>query len=104
FYQATPLHSLPPFPTRRSSDLVAPRQLASAPARCRSPPRQLGEGVAAVHTGDGGGIDRSRVVAHRGIALSGATVATAVDSLRSEIGRATSELQSHLNLVCRLLL
>jgi hypothetical protein len=39
--------------------------------------------VAAVYTGDGGRIGRPRVVAQRGTALSGATVAPAAGSLRT---------------------
>ena len=42
----------------------------------------LGQGVAAVYTGDGGGIDRSRVVAQRGAAVPGAAVAPAADGLK----------------------
>ena len=46
----------------------------------------LGQGVAAVHAGDGGGIDRSCVVAARGVDLSGAAVAPAADGLRNGAG------------------
>src|SRR5439155_688787 len=52
----------------------------SAPATRRTACHQrpwLGEAVAAVHTGDGGGCDRSRLVTERGAALSGATMAAA---------------------------
>ena len=45
--------------------------------------KRLGEGVAAVYASDGGGIDRSRVVAERGVALSRAAVAAATDGLRT---------------------
>jgi hypothetical protein len=38
--------------------------------------------VAALYASDGGRIDRSRLVAQRGVALSGAAVATAADGLR----------------------
>src|SRR4029450_14065319 len=39
--------------------------------------------VACDYAGDGGGIDRSRVVAERGAALSRAAVAAATDGLRT---------------------
>ena len=42
----------------------------------------LGQGVAAMHAGDGGGFDRSRVDAARGVALSGAAVAAASAGVR----------------------
>ena len=42
--------------------------------------QRLSQGVAAPDTCDGGGIDRSRVVAQRGVALSGAALALATDS------------------------
>ncbi len=38
--------------------------------------------MAALYARDGGRIDRSRLVAQRGVALSGAAVATAADGLR----------------------
>ena len=43
-------------------------------------------GVAAVYTGDGGGLDGSRLVAQKGAALSRATVAPAADGLRNDAG------------------
>ena len=46
----------------------------------------LGQGVAAVYTGDGGGIDRSCLVAQRGAALPGAAVAPAADGLKQDAG------------------
>ena len=77
---------------------VAPRQSAPAAADSRSHQRPwLGEGVAAVHTGDGGGIDRSRVVAQRGAALPGAAVAataSAVAQLARKMMRATERDRS----------
>jgi hypothetical protein len=41
---------------------------------------------AAVHTGHGGGLDRSRVVAQRGTMLPGTAVAPNADSLKQEVG------------------
>ena len=38
--------------------------------------------MAAVYTGDGGGLDGSRMVVERSVALPGAAVATASDGLR----------------------
>jgi hypothetical protein len=46
----------------------------------------LGQGVAAVYTGDGGGLDGSRLVAQRGAAVSRAPVAPAADGLRNDAG------------------
>ena len=46
----------------------------------------LGQGVAAVHAGDGGGTDRSCLGAARGVAVSRAAVATAADGLRNGAG------------------
>ena len=43
----------------------------------------LRQGMAAVYASDGGGIDGPCVVAERGVALSGATVAPAADGLRN---------------------
>src|SRR5439155_10758214 len=55
---------------------LAPRQFAPAVAGPRCHERSwLSEGVAALYTGDGGRIDRPRLVAERGTALSRATVA-----------------------------
>ena len=66
---------------------VAPRQLAPATCRYRSHQRSwLGQGVAAVYTGDGGGIDRSRVVAQRSVVLSRAAVAPGADGLKHGAG------------------
>jgi hypothetical protein len=42
--------------------------------------------VAAVHTGHGGGLDRSRVVAQRGAMLPGTAVVPNADSLKQEGG------------------
>ena len=47
----------------------------------------LSEGVAAVYTGDGGGIDRARVVAHRGPVLPGAAVAATASAATIWAGR-----------------
>ena len=47
----------------------------------------LSQGVAAVYTGDGGGIDRSRVVAQRGAALPGAAVAATPSAVTGWPGR-----------------
>jgi len=44
------------------------------------------QGVAALHASDGRGVDRSRVVAERGLALSCATVATAADGVTNGSG------------------
>ncbi len=60
----------------------APRQSAPAVAGARSQQRSwLGQAMAAVYPGDGSRIDRPRLVAQRGTALSGATVAPAAGSL-----------------------
>jgi hypothetical protein len=48
--------------------------------------QRLGEGVAAMYASDGGGIDRSRLVTQRGVALSGAAVATTADRLKYGAG------------------
>ena len=51
----------------------------------RSHQRQwLGQGVAAVYTGDGGRIDGSCLVAQRGVVLPGAAVAPAADGLKQD--------------------
>ena len=47
----------------------------------------LGQGVAAVYTGDGGGIDRSRLVAQRGAAVPGAAVAATASAVTVWPGR-----------------
>jgi len=47
----------------------------------------LSEGVAAVHPGDGGGLDGPRVVAQRSAVLPGAAVAPAADGLKQDAGR-----------------
>lgn len=63
---------------------LASRQFASAVAGSRSHQRPwFGEGVAALHTGDGGGRDRSRVVAHSGAVLPGAAVAATCEGVRT---------------------
>ena len=67
--------------------VVAPRQ--SAPAAADPEGHQwpwLGEGVAAVHPGDGGGLDRPCVVAQRGAVLPGTAVAPAADGLKQDAG------------------
>ena len=46
----------------------------------------LGQDVAAVHTGDGGGLDRPCVVAQRGAVLPGAAVAPGTEGLKQEAG------------------
>ena len=52
-----------------------------------SPPMGvIRQGVAAVHAGDGGGVDRSCLDAARGVALSGAAVAPAADGLNNGAG------------------
>ena len=46
----------------------------------------LGEVVAAVHPGDGGGLDGPRVVAQRSAVLPGAAVAPGADGLKQDAG------------------
>src|SRR5690242_21074624 len=84
---------LPSFPTRRSSDLISPALGSSKPATMRS--------VVVLPQPDG---PTSTTNSPSSIArLTLFTAATAPnDLLRSE--EHTSELQSHVNLVCRLLL
>ena len=48
---------------------------------CRSHQRRLGQGVAAVDAGDGGGVDGSRVVAQRGAPLPGAAMAASSNAV-----------------------
>ena len=67
-----------------SAENLVPIGVVTWLGSCRTdfhPWHGLRQGVAAVYTSDGGGLDRSRVVAQRGTALPGATVATAPDSL-----------------------
>lgn len=67
---------------------VAPRQLTPGFARCRSDPLQaFGPEMAAVHTGDGGGLDRPCVVTQRDRALPGATVAASSSAVTGWPGR-----------------
>jgi hypothetical protein len=62
---------------------LAPRQSTPAAAGSRSHYRQgLGQVVAARYTGDGGQIERPRVVAQRSVALPGATMAAAARTVR----------------------
>ena len=68
-------------------NFVLPHTSAPSTGRADSHQRYgLGQGVAAVYAGDGGGIDRSCVDVARGVALSGATVAPAADGLRHGAG------------------
>src|SRR5215468_7696944 len=61
---------------------LAPREPSPTVAGARSHERSwLGQGVAAVYTGHGGGIDGPCVVAQRGIVLPSAAVAPAADGL-----------------------
>ena len=46
----------------------------------------FGQVVAAVYAGDGGGFDRARVVAQRGLVLPGTAVAAAADGLKHGAG------------------
>ena len=46
----------------------------------------LSQGGATVHAGDGGRIDRSRLVAHRGVVLPGTAVPSAADGLKQDAG------------------
>src|SRR4029453_11916276 len=73
-------------PVSRLSQLrVAPRQSAPAVAGRRSHQRPWrSEGVAAVYTGDGSGIDRSCMVAHSSAVLPGTTMAPGADSLKED--------------------
>src|SRR5690242_21176411 len=95
-----PLPSLPPpFPTRRSSDLLrASRSPAEASTReqgdCGGPPASGGHSAAS-SCASSTGFARQRSAADRARSSSVALV-------RSE--EHTSELQSHVKLVCRLLL
>src|SRR4029453_10263167 len=86
-------HRLPERRGLAGSAGVVPDVPQLCPAPCKPAPalsapysheRRWGsQAVAAVYTGDGGRIDRSRVVAQRGAALSGATMAPAAGSLRT---------------------
>jgi hypothetical protein len=59
---------------------VPPGQFTPGTRRTAGHERQgLRQGVAAVDPGDGGGLDRARMVSQRGVTLSGATVAPAAD-------------------------
>src|ERR1700730_7630772 len=67
---------------------VAPCQRTPTPADTSSHQRPwLSEGVAAVYTGDGSGIDRSRVVAQRGPVLPGPAVAAIASAVAGWPGR-----------------
>src|SRR5205823_12835848 len=66
---------------------LAPCQFAPGPGRVSPDEREwLSQGVAAVHTGNGGGTHGSRLVTARGVALSGSTVAPASDDLKHGVG------------------
>src|SRR5207237_7232414 len=84
---------LPPFPTRRSSDLGRGSAVAARPASAAA--RRAA--AAATARAAGGGWRPAR-----GCGAAGPGSAWAGRRARSE--EHTSELQSHLNLVCRLLL
>src|SRR5439155_642159 len=72
-----PVPGVPPF-------CRAPRECAPAVASPRSHQRSwLSQGVAAVYTGDGGGLDRPRVDVERSLDVSGTAVAPAPDGLRN---------------------
>jgi hypothetical protein len=65
----------------------APRQSAPAVAGPRSHQRPWrSEGVAAVYTGDGGGMDRPCLVAHSSAVLPGTTMTPGADGLRHDAG------------------
>src|SRR5690242_21382868 len=86
------------FPTRRSSDLADAADLAELPVVV-----DRGEAVAAAHgLGEGVGDDGFTGVAEGGNPPVVTAVEHAFAAGRSE--EHTSELQSHVNLVCRLLL
>src|SRR5207237_8232638 len=85
---------LPPFPTRRSSDLSCVSTRSSSPGACSSAPRigmrmRLPSYAPAAHAGE-------RVVSRNCSRIR--------IPMRGRSEEHTSELQSHLNLVCRLLL
>ncbi len=66
---------------------VAPCQLAPGTRRTDGHQRSwLGEGVAAVYPGDGGGIDRSCLEPERGVAVQSAAVAPGADGLKQDTG------------------
>src|SRR5207237_8522695 len=88
-----PPHS---FPTRRSSDLIRPARLARDPAGGVPWPRRPEQPVAAPTSPRAPSAGRSR----GGSPPSPSTAPSA----RTRSEEHTSELQSHLNLVCRLLL
>src|SRR5690242_21526430 len=86
-YSSGDHRDLPSFPTRRSSDLVAsPRQVAAVPRAAPPVPRAARVPAA------------RQPAAQRPVAVP----PVAREPRRSE--EHTSELQSHVNLVCRLLL
>ena len=65
----------------------APCESAAAIADTGSHQRLwLSESVAAVHTGDGGRCDGSRVVAQGGVVLPGTTMALGADRLKEDAG------------------
>src|SRR5207237_10340341 len=84
------LRDLPAFPTRRSSDL-SPLSGSAATVKMRSA-QMMGEACPPPGSS----------VRQRTFSVRLQWIGTAVSRLRSE--EHTSELQSHLNLVCRLLL
>src|SRR2546425_10047688 len=66
---------------------ATPREFAPAVVGPRSHQRSwLSQGVAAVYTGDGSGIDRPCMVAARGVVLPGAAVAPGTDGLKQDAG------------------
>src|SRR5206468_12361011 len=95
------LRPLPPFPTRRSSDLFNPARWAEASAQS---PRVycLGECFAAPAKGQTHPRPPVKVFSRHGIVLGRIAAGGARSIARSE--EHTSELQSRSDLVCRLLL
>jgi len=78
--------------SRLSQFRIAPRQSAPAVAGPRSHQRPWrSEGMAAVYPGDGRGSDRSRVVAQRGLVLSG----TAVAATTSAVAKLARKMMVH---------
>ena len=66
-------------------NFVLPHASLRQPCCFRAPPTAMAQPRCGGRVpGDGGGIDRSRLVAQRGVALPGATVATAADGLRRD--------------------
>src|SRR5207237_9935882 len=91
------------FPTRRSSDLPAPDSVAAGVDRAAASRQRLGAALSSASTAIPIriGPDGKILVTARLLPPAGSGV-TASSADRSE--EHTSELQSHLNLVCRLLL